>query len=272
MVRRPTDEAPPNAQGGALHRHSRPSRALKRSPGEGRLAPEPARHRASATQLGEPSFHACLLEMRVSGPLERSTLRRSRGRATGAGGGGGPFHARPSGPQVSLVATVFPARPEWIHGHRGPHDKHRSRESMNDHTPDTVGVDISKAHLDVHRRASGRFGAVRQRRGRVRSAGVVAGRHGGLGGLRVHGAVAPRLRGGAGRAAASGLRERDARPALRAGDGPGGQDGRGGRARADHDGGRGGTAARRGAAAGAAGSRRTADGAGRPGEGPARRR
>ena len=26
---------------------------------------------------------------------------------------------------------------------------------MNDHTPDTVGVDISKAHLDVHRRASG---------------------------------------------------------------------------------------------------------------------
>ena len=26
---------------------------------------------------------------------------------------------------------------------------------MNDHSPDTVGVDISKAHLDVHRRASG---------------------------------------------------------------------------------------------------------------------
>ena len=61
MVRRPTDEAPTNAQGGALHRHSRPSRALKRSPGEGRLAPEPERHRASATQLGEPSFHAHFL-------------------------------------------------------------------------------------------------------------------------------------------------------------------------------------------------------------------
>ena len=26
---------------------------------------------------------------------------------------------------------------------------------MNDHTPDTVGVDISKAHLDVHRRSTG---------------------------------------------------------------------------------------------------------------------
>ena len=26
---------------------------------------------------------------------------------------------------------------------------------MNDHAPDAVGVDISKAHLDVHRRASG---------------------------------------------------------------------------------------------------------------------
>ena len=26
---------------------------------------------------------------------------------------------------------------------------------MNDHTPDTVGLDISKAHLDVHRRTSG---------------------------------------------------------------------------------------------------------------------
>ena len=26
---------------------------------------------------------------------------------------------------------------------------------MNDHTPDTIGVDISKAHLDVHRRSTG---------------------------------------------------------------------------------------------------------------------
>ena len=26
---------------------------------------------------------------------------------------------------------------------------------MNDHTPDTVGVDISKAHLDLHRRSTG---------------------------------------------------------------------------------------------------------------------
>ena len=26
---------------------------------------------------------------------------------------------------------------------------------MDDHTPDTVGADISKAHLDVHRRSTG---------------------------------------------------------------------------------------------------------------------
>ena len=31
----------------------------------------------------------------------------------------------------------------------------QEQESINDHTPDTVGVDVSKAHLDVHRRATG---------------------------------------------------------------------------------------------------------------------
>ena len=29
------------------------------------------------------------------------------------------------------------------------------RNSMDDHTPDAIGVDISKAHLDVHRRSTG---------------------------------------------------------------------------------------------------------------------
>ena len=55
-----------------------------------------------------------------------------------------------------LSWPYFPKRPEWIHEQQGSHDKHRSKESMGDHTPNMIGVDISKTHLDAHALPSGR--------------------------------------------------------------------------------------------------------------------
>ena len=55
---------------------------------------------------------------------------------------------------MSLVATVFPARPEWIHGHRGPHDKHRSGKHERSYPRYGRRRHLEGA-LDVHRRASG---------------------------------------------------------------------------------------------------------------------
>ena len=50
------------------------------------------------------------------------------------------------GPCLSGVATALPSAPEWLHEHQGSHDKNR-RGRMTDHI---LGVDISKANLDVH--------------------------------------------------------------------------------------------------------------------------
>ena len=46
-----------------------------------------------------------------------------------------------------MFTPVFSLRPEWIHGLSGPHYKHRIQEKVTDYT---IGVGISKAHLDVY--------------------------------------------------------------------------------------------------------------------------
>ena len=136
---------------------------------------------------------------------------------------------------------------------------------MNDHTPDTVGVDISKAHLDVHRRSTGES---------ARFANAAAGFEelaawvGDSAALVVYESTGPwhrqmeeNLAGRLLLARVNALRARRFAQAM-------GEEAKTDAVDARRDGGRGGGAARGAARAGAARPRRTGDGARRAGQGP----
>ena len=72
------------------------------------------------------------------------------------GGGGRTVDGQAFGADQQCGRHRLSQRPEWIHEHPGSHDKHRRQESMTNHTTNTVGIDISKAHLDAHQLPSGR--------------------------------------------------------------------------------------------------------------------
>ena len=54
------------------------------------------------------------------------------------------------GPSISVITPFFSIRPERKPGLRGPDDKNRTAEKMSSTLPQTIGIDISKATLDVH--------------------------------------------------------------------------------------------------------------------------
>ncbi len=136
---------------------------------------------------------------------------------------------------------------------------------MSDHISNMIGVDISKAHLDAHALPSGRAARFANNAAGIRKLAAWAGPaecvvYESTGPW--HRAFEEPLAGELPLARVNALRA-----ALRAGAGPGGEDGRGGREGAGQDGRGDGTAARGADDAGAARSRRTADGARRAGAG-----
>ena len=54
-----------------------------------------------------------------------------------------------------MITPVFSLRPVWILELEGSNDKHRTLEKMVETIAETIGIDISKAHLDVATHSGG---------------------------------------------------------------------------------------------------------------------